>query len=134
MPSELAVTNDLLAQLKADAPWWETFDAIVPSTPPGAYAVVWPRPGMVISDRLGYRPTGLLAAWQIVCAGTSRAQVMDLVRAVRDRLGGWVPYPADRSSGRVVEVPSTGALLSDTQAGETRFSLTLTFQLSTTRS
>lgn len=132
MPSELDVTDDLLARLQAQ--WFGAYDAEVPTTPAGGHAIVWPSPGTVTSDRIGYRPLNLTAEWRIVCAGYSRSQVMDVVAAVRNRLSGWQPYPESKSSGRVVEVPPAGPLLSDTAAGETRFSCTLTFRLSTTRS
>lgn len=134
MPTELALSDDVLARLRADDAWWDTADAQVPDTPQRPYAVVWPSGGSLSSDRLGYRPTLLGYGFQIVCAGWDRPQVLDLVGAIRGRLIGWQPYPESKSSGRVVEVPPAGPLIVDTVAGETRMSLTLTFRLSTTRS
>ena len=134
MPSELVLSNDLLTRLKADTPWFKVYDGDVPSTPAAGYCVVYPQAGAVSSDRLGYRPTGL--AWDalIVCAGTSRSQVFDVVGAIRGRLVGWRPYPADKTTGRLVEVPVRAPLIKETVAGTIRYSLTLQFRLSTTRS
>lgn len=133
MPTELAITDAVLARLRGGDPWWQTEDATVPTTPSSAYAVVYPGGGTAYSDRLAYRPTNLTASWQIVCAGWSRPEVLDLVGAVRDRLTGWKPDPADRASGRLVEDGPAGPLIGDTAAGETRYSITLTFALATSR-
>lgn len=132
MPTELALSDLILARL--DDHWWQVFDADVPATPPGAYVIVWPGHGAVTSGRLDYQPLDLRAEWRLVCCGRSRAQVMDVVTGVRDLLGGWRPYPDRRDTGPVWEVDTGAELLSDRAAGETRFSLTLTYRLATTRS
>lgn len=133
MPTELAITDAVLARLRADSPWWQVADGAVPATPQSAYAVVYPDGGNAYSDRLAYQPLNLIMEWRVVCAGWSRSEVLDLVGGVRDRLAGWQPYPDDRASGRLVESAPAGPLISDTEADETRYSITLTFAVSTRR-
>lgn len=103
-------------------------------SPTGAYLVLQFGAGSLTSRRLDGQARLLRWTFRAVCAGRSDVQVLNTVDRVRARLAGWRPLPG-RASGALVELELDPPLLRDDSVpNDVRYSLTLTYRLTTPRS
>ena len=115
-------------------PGLTAYDGKVTTTPPGGYAIYYPTAGRHYGDRTGAVLSSARWGFRVVCAGFSRAQVLGTVKRVRERFAG---YPLDPSPAAdpLMEEELDAPLLPDVSVpNDTRFSQTLGFYLTTSRS
>lgn len=131
---DVVALADLVLDRLRTLPDLEVLDGEVTQTPLGAYVVFYDdaprltsRSHAGVANRLGWR-------FQTVCAGRDAAETRWVVGQVLGSLANWRPLP-DRSASWIVPQPDGAPILrDDSVAGDTRFSQTLTFRLTTTRS
>lgn len=108
---------------------FSSFDGVAPSTPPGAYAVYYPSAGAYVRERHGGTQSGYRWAFRVVCAGSSRAQVLGTVKRVRARLLNYPLDPSPASSPLQEDEFEAPLLRDDSVPSDIRFSQTLLFYL-----
>ena len=131
MPAVLDLAD--LIEARAPGPGYTCHRGNVPDKPPGAYAVFYFGGGSTQVARLGGSPSDFRWTFRVVCAGFSERQAINTVDLIRARLTGW--RPEGLNGPVLVELEDDPALLPSTGVpGDTRYSMTLTYRLYTTRS
>jgi hypothetical protein len=133
MASTLTLADLVLARLRSTAKF-ATFDGEVPDTPPGAYVVFYGDTGAARRERYAGPAKALTWGFYAVCAGFSPAQVRNTVDLVRGLLTDWRPL-ADRDASPLNEADIAADMLRDSSVpSDIRYSQTLRYNLTTTRS
>lgn len=131
VPAELV--EAVLGRL-ATIPGLTVLDGQVSSTPAGAYAVFYDDAPRLTSRSLDGTSNRASTTFYVVCAGRDPGETRWVVSQVLGALVNWRPLPS-RSSSWLTLVPNGAPLLPDESvAGDVRFSQTLTFRHTTTRS
>ena len=127
-----ALTDAALARLQAMT-WPPVYDGLPPATmPANGYAVLYGGAGAIERDRAS--DIGSMIRWtpRVVCAGKNPDQAGNIADHVRDQLIGWQPDPA---GAVLTEVALDAPLLrDDSMPQDIRFSITLQFTTTTSRS
>lgn len=105
----------------------------VESRPAKGYAVLYFNPGSPFGDRHSGGANRLRWSFRAKCVGYSDDQCLFVAGKVRDLFLCWPPDPGS-SAGWLTEVEDDPPLIPDTLEGDTRYSTTLTFTLTTSRS
>lgn len=110
------------------------YPGVVPKTPATAYVAYYPEGGNGASDRASWSPRVLNWGFRAVCVGADPETCLWVVDQTRDLFDAYWP-DTDPASGPLVEDPIGAPMLPDTSVpGDTRYSITLRFTLTTTRS
>jgi len=113
---------------------FDVFDGAVPTTPAGAYVVLFPDAGAALRGRLIGEHSLLRWDVRLICVGRSPQQCMNTVAIVRGLLAGWRPDP-DRSVSPLNEQDNQASLLKDeSNLQDIRYSFTLHYRIHTGRS
>lgn len=129
MPTALTLSEAVWVRLSAlTTP--KVHDGVVTLPRPQADAVYYPDAGTAFSDRQGGGAVALRWGCSIVCTGLSRRQALNSADLIRAQLTGWSP-----DGWSVLEEDEINApLLRDDDVTPPRFSNTLRFRITTTRS
>jgi hypothetical protein len=131
--SPYSLAELLLARLTG-TPGLAVYDAQIATNPPNTgWVIVYPGAGTPATTRLAPVATDLVWDATVVCCGRSRSQCLNTVSIVRSRLLG-VRLDNARSSGRLTEEPAGPLLPDESIPAEPRFSLTLRYTSTHTRS
>ncbi len=128
--------NDIIGLVltRITRPQTTILDGEVKTTPAGEYVVIYtdtPR----LSGRLSADYAKQLLRWRAMCVGRNAGEARHVASWVVSRLVGWRPVPEDRTVGVVAPIPDGAPVLPDRSVpGDVRFSQTLVFTLTTTRS
>lgn len=132
MPAVEQLAEVVLERLGA-LPGLTVLDGGVPVTPPGAYVVFYGAAPALTATRLAGTASSLRWTFQLVCAGRDAAEVRHVVELVLASLTNW--RPAGRETSWLSPQPDGAPILRDDSVpGDIRYSQTLTFRLTTTRS
>jgi hypothetical protein len=127
-----SLSKEVLAILDA-LPNQDSYDSQVPDTPAQGYTVFYPGAGTSFGDRLSDLKSKLEWDFRVVCAGRSPGQARRVVKQTRAGLTG---VRIDEGRVLIVEDRRLNApmLRDDAVPAEVRFSQTLRFKASATRS
>ncbi|GAA1436307.1 hypothetical protein GCM10009616_35770 [Microlunatus lacustris] len=133
MLDTVAVADLVLDRLRM-LPRIEVLDGEVKKTPAGAYVVFYDDAPRLSSRTLAGRANR--AAWrlQTVCVGRDAAETRWVVGQILSTLTNWRPLQDRAASWITPQSDGAPILRDDSVAGDIRFSQTLTFRLTTTRS
>jgi hypothetical protein len=133
MATAYSLAELLLARLTG-TPGLAVYDAIIPTSPPSTgWVIVYPGAGTPATTRLAPVATDLVWDATLVCCGRTRQQCTRTVDLVRSQLLG-VRLGTTRSSGRLTEDPAGPLLPDESIPGEPRYSITLAYTSTHTRS
>lgn len=127
------LAGNVLARLNT-LPNVSVYDSKVPSTPGGLYVVFYGNSGHSVSTSMAGTSDSLTWTFYVIVAGTLPAQVRSGVDRVRTALTGF-RLDAAAWAGPLNEVDLQAPMLRDDSVeNDVRFSQTLYFRLSTSRS
>lgn len=135
MTSLLTLSDAVWGRAQSLLPTITPYDGEPDSVPHGqGYATIYPDSGTASSDRHGGLQNMLRWGFYVVCSGFSRSQVVDVADTVRSLFGNWAP-DTHQSASPLTETDLGADLVRDTSVpSDIRWSLTLRFTLTTTRS
>lgn len=110
------------------------YDGKVPTTPVGAYVVFYGNAGIAANEGMASTPNGLRWGFYLVVAGTLPGQVRTAVDRVREALTGFRIDTAAAASPLNEDDLRSPMLRDDTVQSDVRFSQTLYYRLSASRS
>lgn len=135
MTTTLTLAQNTAARIKTlPADKITIFEGYVPSTPAAAYIAYYPDGGATRSDRHSDSQQVLDWTARFVCVGRDVLQCLWVVDQLRAKFYGWSPDGSGPAS-MFVEVPLGNNVLPDTTVpSDIRYSFTLQYTLTTTRS
>lgn len=130
MADQLQLAAAVLARLRGMR-GVAVLDGVVSSTPPGPYVVFYDAAPRLTARSLAGVANRLGWTFQLVCAGRDPDETRYLVGLALGLLKNWRPT-AERAASWLVPVPDGAPIITDESVpGDTRFSQTLTFRLTT---
>jgi hypothetical protein len=130
----LDLWDAIAARLDGDARF-AFYEGAVPDSPPSAYVVGYPNPGIAYGDRLKHAHNRVQFDAYLVCVGRSTSQCVNTAQIVRGLLADWRPDDSGSASA-LVEQGDGAPLIKDETSNQAdiRWSHTLHYRMHTSRS